>query len=134
SSNRGVDDTQVLAEIGSTKITAQEAARQAQRVLRGNQIPPDMIEIYLPQFIDQMIQQRALVYEFGRMGLTATDDEVLDSMKITYQQFFQNGQFTGKAQLESVLAQEGLTLQDAVDLERNNVLLTKIQDLEANAS
>jgi peptidyl-prolyl cis-trans isomerase D len=132
SSNR--TDDSILAEIGSSKVTALEAARQAQRIMRGNQIPPDMIEVYLPQFIDSMIQQRALVYEFTRQGLTATDDEVLDSMKIEYQQFFQNGQFTGKAQLEGMLAQEGLTLQDAVDLSRSGVLLTKIQNLIANAA
>jgi peptidyl-prolyl cis-trans isomerase D len=123
-------DDSILADIGGTKITAQEAAQQAQRVLRGNQIPPDMIEIYLPQFIDQMIQQRALIYEFGRLGLTATDEEVLNSMKIEYQQFFTNGQFTGKAQLEQMLAQQGLTLQDAVDLSRSGVVLQKIQDLQ----
>jgi len=134
SSTPKFEDNSVIAEIGGTKITAAEAAQRAERVLRGNQIPPQMIEVYMPQFIDQMIQQQALIYEFGRLGLTATDEEVLDSMKVTYQQFFQNGVFTGKAQMESILAQQGMTLQDAVDLERSNVLLNKIQDLQFNAA
>ena len=134
-SNSGrIDDNSNLANICGTKITAQEAAQQAQRILRGNQIPPDMIEVYLPQFIDNMIQQRALVCEFERMGLTATDDEVFDSMKVEYQQFFPNGQFTGKAQMEAMLAQQGLTLQDAIDLSRRGVLFSKIQDLEFNTA
>lgn len=134
SSTPKLEDDSILAEIGSKKITAQEAAQRAQRVLQGNQIPPDMIDVYMPQFIDAMIQQQALVYEFSRLGLKATDDEVLDSMKVTYQQFFQNGVFTGKAQLEAVLAQQGLTLQDAVDLERDNVLFTKIEDMAFNSA
>ncbi len=134
SSTPKFEDNSVIAEIGGTKITAAEAAQRAERVLRGNQIPPQMIEVYMPQFIDQMIQQQALIYEFGRLGLTATDEEVLDSMKVTYQQFFQNGVFTGKAQMESILAQQGMTLQDAIDLERSNVLLNKIQDLQFNAA
>ncbi len=134
SSNVRNDDGTIIAEIGGAKITAQEAAQQAQRILRGNQIPPEMIDVYVPQFIDQMIQQRALTYEFDRLGLKATDDEVLDDMKITYQQFFQNGQFTGKAQMEQMLAQQGMTLQDAVDMERNQVLFAKLQDLQYNTA
>ncbi len=128
------DDSSVIAEIGGAKITAQEAAQLAQRILRSNQIPPEMIDVYMPQFIDNMIQQRALAYEFARMGLTATDQEVLDAMKVEYQQFFTNGQFTGKAQMEAMLAQQGLTLQDAVDLTRNNVILQKVQDLQYNTA
>src|ERR1041384_2062072 len=73
-SNRN-DDSSVIAAIGGTKITGRGAAQQAQRILRGNQIPPDMIDVYMPQFIDQMIQQRALTYEFARIGVTATDQE-----------------------------------------------------------
>jgi peptidyl-prolyl cis-trans isomerase D len=129
-----IDDANTIAEVCGTKISAQEAATQAQRILRGNQIPPDMIDVYMPQFIDNMIQQRGLTCEFTRLGVGATDDEVLDSMKVTYQQFFQNGQFTGKAQMEQILAQQGMTLQDAVDMERNGVLFTKLQDLEYNTS
>jgi peptidyl-prolyl cis-trans isomerase D len=134
SSTQKFDDDTVLAEIGSKKITSQEAAVRAQRVLRGNQIPPEMIDVYMPQFIEQMIQQQAVVYEFQKLGLTASDDEVLDSMKVEYQQFFQDGVFTGKAQLEAMLAQEGMTLQDAVDLSRDGVLFSKIQDLAYNAA
>ena len=129
-----IDDGSILAEIGNKKITAQEAAQRAQRIMRGNQMPPEMIDVYMPQFIEGMIQQEALVYEFERMGLKATDEEVLDEMKIEYQQFFQNGVFTGKAQLEAMLAQEGLTLQDAVDLSRNGVLYSKIQNLAFNSA
>jgi peptidyl-prolyl cis-trans isomerase D len=134
SSGLRTDESGVIAEIGGTKITAQEALQQAQRILSSKQIPPELIDVYVPQFVESMIQQRALIYEFGRLGLTATDEEVLDSMKITYQQFFPNGQFTGKAQMEAVLAQQGLTLQDAVDMERNNILYSKLQDLEYNTS
>ncbi|MBZ5601570.1 MAG: peptidyl-prolyl cis-trans isomerase, partial [Acidobacteriia bacterium] len=129
-----IDDGSILAEIGSKKITAQEAAQRAQRVMRGNQLPPEMIDVYMPQFIDGMIQQEALVYEFERLGLKVSDEEVLDSMKIEYQQFFQNGAFTGKAQMEAMLAQEGMTLQDAIDLTRNGVLYDKIQNLAYNSA
>ena len=53
-----------------------------------------------------MIQQRALIYEFERLGLTATDDEVLSTLQAEYTQFFQNGQLI-KDQLAAALAQKG---------------------------
>jgi peptidyl-prolyl cis-trans isomerase D len=133
STNTNPDDP-VLANIGNSTITAQEAARQAQRILQGNQIPPDMIEVYLPQFVDSMIQQRALIYEFERMGLTATDDEVLAALQQGFPQAFTNGVLTGQAQLEAALAQQGMTLQDVIDATRSDVLLKKIQDLEFAAA
>src|SRR4029079_9549881 len=62
----------VLAEIGGSKITALDAQQQFQKISNGR-IPPELMEIYLPQFVDQMISQRAALYEANRLGLTATD-------------------------------------------------------------
>jgi peptidyl-prolyl cis-trans isomerase D len=128
-------DNQVLAEIGSTKITAQEMARDAQRML-GGRMPPDMVETYLPQFIDSRIQQSALVYEFERMGIAATDDEVLWEMMSQFPQLFPNGVLTdqGKNQLEAMLAQQGMTLQDMIDASRSAMTVNKIQNLEYEAA
>jgi len=119
----------VVAEIGSQKLTTMEVARQAQRILRGNQIPPEMMQTYVPQFVDSMIQQLAVNYEFERLGLTATDDEVLAALQNEYAQFFQNG-VLAKDQLQAVLAQQGMTLQDAIDLAHQQVILDKVQNIE----
>jgi len=128
SANNSPNDP-VVAEIGSQKLTAVEVARQAQRILRGNQIPPDMMATYVPQFVDSMIQQMAVNYEFERLGLTATDDEVLASLQAEYNQFFQNG-VLAKDQLQAALAQQGMTLQDAIDLAHQQVILDKVQNIE----
>lgn len=135
SSSATGNDDQVLAEVGSTKIMAQEIARDAQRIL-GGRMPADMLETYLPQFIDSRIQQRALVYEFERMGITATDDEVLADLTGQFPQLFQNGALTpsGKQQLEGMLAQQGMTLQDMIDATRSDVIVVKIQNLEYEAA
>jgi peptidyl-prolyl cis-trans isomerase D len=130
SNSRAATDETVLAEIGSEKVMAQDAARQAQRVLSGNKIPPDMIETYLPMFIESMIQQKAVLYEFERQGLGATDEEVRSNLYATYPGFFKDGQLVDKAQVEAVLAQEGQTLQDIVDDSRRDVILkTRIENI-----
>lgn len=123
----------VLAEVGGQKITAQDAAQAAQRML-GGRIDPGMLETYLPQFVDSMVQQRALVFEFKRLGVTATDQEVLSELQNQFPQAFQNGQFVGKDQLAAALAQNGMTLQDEVEAVRNDVILTKIQNLQYEAT
>ncbi len=135
SSTASNTNDQVLAEIGSTKITAQEMGRQAQRML-GGRMPADMVQTYLPQFIDSRIQQGALVYEFERMGVAATDDEVLWDLQSQFPQLFQNGSLSaqGKQQLEAMLAQQGMTLQDMIDATRSEMTLNKIQNLEYEAA
>jgi peptidyl-prolyl cis-trans isomerase D len=69
------------------------------------------------------------VYEFERLGLTATDDEVYAGMMGSYPQFFQNGQLVAKEQLEQALAQQGMTLQDSLDQQRADVILSKVQNV-----
>ena len=85
------------------------------------------MEIYLPQFVEQMVSQRAALYEAGRLGITATDDEALSNLVANYPQFFPNGSLASKDQFEAALAQQGITLQDVVDEAQDQVILRKLQ-------
>jgi peptidyl-prolyl cis-trans isomerase D len=119
-------DNPVLAEIGGKKITALEAQQLFQKTTQGR-IPPDLVEVYLPQFVEQMVSERAALYEANRLGISATDDEALSSIVANYPQFFPNGSLANKDQFETALAQQGLTLQDVVDAARDQVILHKMQ-------
>lgn len=116
----------VLAEIGSNKITALEAQQMFQKYSNGR-IPADLMEVYLPQFVEQMVSQRAALYEANRLGITATDDEALSNLVASYPQYFPNGSLASKDQFEAALAQQGITLQDVVDEARDQVILRKLQ-------
>lgn len=116
----------VLAEVGGQKITAQEAQQQFEKYSSGR-IPPDLMEVYLPQFVQQLISQRAALYEANRLGITATDDEALAGLVADFPQFFPNGTLASKDQFEAALAQQGITLQDVVDQARDQVILGKLQ-------
>ena len=119
-------DNSVLAEIGGKKITALEAQQLFQKTTQGK-IPPDLVEVYLPQFVEQMVSERAALYEANRLGITATDDEALSNIVANFPQFFPNGSLANKDQFETALAQQGLTLQDVVDEARDQVILHKMQ-------
>jgi len=127
-------DDAVVAEIGSYKVTTTEVLVQANRILGGQNIPPEMLEVYMPQFVDSMIQQRALVYEFQSLGITATDDETYNLMTAAFPQFFTNGVLNNKEQFESWLAQQGMTAEDAINTTRQQVILGKVQDMQFAAT
>jgi len=116
----------VVAEIGGHKITALEAQQLFQKYSSGR-IPPDLMEVYLPQFMTTMIAQKAALYEAGRLGITASDDEALSALVASYPQFFPNGSLASKEQFEGALAQQGITLQDVVDEAKDQVILRKLQ-------
>ena len=117
----------VLAEIGGQKITTLDAQNLFQKASAGRSIPPELLEIYLPQFVEQMVSQRAALYEANRLGIRATDEEALSGLMANYPQYFPNGALASKEQFEAALAQQGLTLQDVVDEARDNVILHKLQ-------
>ena len=62
------------------------------------------------------------------MEFEKTDDEVLIGLMSENPQFFQNGQLASKDQFEQSLAQQGMTLQDAVDNMRRQLILRKVQN------
>jgi peptidyl-prolyl cis-trans isomerase D len=116
----------VLADIGGRKITALEAQQLFQKYSAGR-IPAELMEVYLPQFVESMISQRAALYEAAQLGLTASDDEAFANLVANYPQFFPNGTLSSKDQFEQALAQQGITLQDVVDEAHDQVILRKLQ-------
>jgi peptidyl-prolyl cis-trans isomerase D len=119
-------DNPVLAEIGGQKITAQQAQQLFEKYSQGK-IPPDLMEVYLPQFVEQMVSERAALYEANRLGITATDDEALSNIVASYPQFFPNGALANTDQFQAALAQQGITLQDVVNEARDQIILHKLQ-------
>jgi peptidyl-prolyl cis-trans isomerase D len=119
----------ILADVGSSKVTLAETQVAIDRLVKAGRVPPDALETYLPQFVDQMIQERAVTDAFEQMGIRVTDEEVLIGLMSVYPQFFQNGKLTSKDQLEQQLASQGMTMQDGIDGMRLTLLLRKIQNI-----
>ncbi len=122
-------DEETIAEIGNTKLTAQEVKLQMLRILQTGQLPQEMIDVYVPQVVDEMVQQRAIVYEFGRQGLTVSDEEVLVGLESTNPQYFKDGALISKDEYEQRLAAQGMTMQDAVDDMRRQLMVRKVKNI-----
>jgi peptidyl-prolyl cis-trans isomerase D len=127
-SSTGVDN--VLAEVGGTAITSNDAKAAMDRLVAGGQMPRDAAEVYLPQLVDQMIQDRAAVYVFEKQGITVSDEEVLTGLMVVYPQFFKDGKLVAPDQLEQALQnQQGVTLAGGIELMRQQLLLRKVQNM-----
>jgi len=127
-SSSGVDN--VLAEVGNNTVTANDARAAVDRLVSGGQLPRDAAEVYLPQLVDQMIQDRAATYAFEKVGLTVTDEEVITGLMSVFPQYFKDGKLVAADQLEAALqSQQGLTLAAGVEEMRRQLLLRKVQNL-----
>ena len=78
----------VLAKVGSEEVTEQQVREQARQLIKrrfqGQNIPEEMMPMIMPQAIQQaannLIVQKAVVYEADKMGLGVNDDELRDYM------------------------------------------------------
>lgn len=118
----------VVAEIGNQKVTVDQVQNVMRNLMQARQIPPEMIAAYIPQMIDSMIAERAVVYEAQRQGFIITDQEVANFVQLNNQNFYQNGVFMKEA-VEQLLAQQGKTLNDFIDDIRSQLYLKKLQSV-----
>lgn len=122
-------DEATIAEVGNLKITAQEVVVAMSRIMQRGQLPANLIDMYVPQVVDQMVEQRAIEYEFARQGLTISDDEVLVGLETENPQSFKDGALVSKDEFEQRLAQQGMTLQDVVDQMRRQLMERKVENI-----
>ena len=89
----------VIAEVGKDSITLAEAQRLIQATVRGRQLPTEILPTYIPQMLDQMVTERAMVMEAERLGLQVSDAEVAEAIRQMVPSLFPDGKFVGKDSL-----------------------------------
>src|ERR1017187_3868707 len=128
--NTGSSSTDVvIADIGKDSIPLVEAQRMVQAAVRGRQLPVDILPTYIPQMIDQMVTERAMLLEAQRLGMQVSDAEVAESIRQMVPSLFPDGKFVGKDAYAAMLAQQNMTIdQFESDLKRQ-VLITRLRDI-----
>ena len=102
----------VVAQIGKETITMRDAQLAIQSVLKGRSVPPELVSLYVPQVIDQMITERTLAYEAQQLGLKVSDDDTFNVIRINMPQLFPDGKFVGRDTYAAVLAQQNLSIPE----------------------
>ena len=125
-------DTSTVAEVDGSSITTQELTRAIQSRMRNMQAGPDssrMIPLFAKPVLDEMILQRALVAQAGKLGLYVSDEELRQALQ-AIPTLYSNGSFLPQEQYEAVVQQiTGMTVTQFEEQMRQNILLEKIQDV-----
>jgi peptidyl-prolyl cis-trans isomerase D len=126
SSNRADDD--IIADIGKESITAREVQKTVQDAVRQKQIPAEMVSVYVPRVIDQLITDNALVYEAKRMGMNVSDEELATAIRSLLARFTGGGQ-PDKVVYERIINEQGMTIPEFENNVRKQMLLTRLQNV-----
>ncbi len=117
----------VVAEVGKEAITLPEIQRLIQNTMRGRQLPPEILPSYVPQMVDNMINERALAYEAERLGFEVTDAQIAEAIRTYVPNLFQDGKFLGKEAYASLLGQQNLTIPEFENDMRRQMLIARLR-------
>jgi peptidyl-prolyl cis-trans isomerase D len=119
----------VVAQIGSDKVTATEINQTIREMTQSRQLPAALLSIYAPQVIQQAINERALAWKAGQMGMKVSSDEaenaIIDSIPA---QYVKDGK-VDPAVLNSVLQQNNMTLADMRTAKIREMLVARLEEL-----
>jgi peptidyl-prolyl cis-trans isomerase D len=122
-------DTTVVASIGREALSSQEVSKQIQNMTRSRQLPAELLAIYVPQIVQQMINDRAMAYEANRLGIRVTSDEtenaILDSLPA---QIVKDGK-VDSATLNALLQQQGITMADLKDQMSRDLAINRLRQI-----
>ncbi|MBM3785905.1 MAG: hypothetical protein FJW30_16195 [Acidobacteria bacterium] len=100
----------VVAEVCGDKINAAEVQRQLQNQLRNRNLPAQMIQSYIPEFINQFVAERASACHAEEMGIRVTEEEVANAIRSMLPQILGGGY--NKELYTGFLREQGLTIPE----------------------
>jgi len=122
-------DSNIVANIGEYTVTAQDAQRVIANVMRGRNLPPEILNMYAPQMINNLIGQRAMAYEAKRLGFQATEADTAESVRRSLPpQIFKDGKLISKELYAQVLGEQGITIEEFEAEAAQQVLVNRLRD------
>jgi len=125
----GGSSDQVVAQVGKETITLNDVQKVVQNTLRSQKLPAEIIPNYIPQMVQDMVTQRALVYEAERLGFQVNDQDVRDAIKQMAPSLFPDGNFVGKDAYAAMLAQQNLTIPEFEESLRRDLLISRLRNI-----
>jgi peptidyl-prolyl cis-trans isomerase D len=131
--NTGPTGDNVLATVGDEKITSTDVERSLQNLTRGQQqsLPRSVMAMYVPSIVNQLIEAKAMAYQARQMGLQISDQELGDAISAEFTSAM-GGNFDMRT-YQLVLAQQGLTVGEFENQQREAMLASRLENLEAQS-
>jgi peptidyl-prolyl cis-trans isomerase D len=119
----------VVAEVGKDKILMPEVQKMIQMALRGQQLPPEFVPHYVPQIIQNMVSERAMIYEAKRLGFEVSDNDLASGIRAVIPSLFPDGKFVGKDAYAGYLAQQNMSIEEFETNMQRQLLLTRLRQV-----
>src|SRR5579859_7583391 len=128
----GPTDSNVVATVGDYTVTADEAQRVISNMLRGRNLPPEILTMYAPQMINNLIGERAMAYEAKRLGFQASETDTAEAVRHSLPpQLFKDGKLVSKDLYAQVLGEQGLTIEQFESDMAQQVIINRLRDMIA---
>jgi peptidyl-prolyl cis-trans isomerase D len=118
-----------VASVDGHDITVTDFQREFNEVTRNQAVPEMMRGIYARQILDQMIFQRALEYEAGRLGIQVTPDEQTEQLKQILPAAWVGGVWQKDRYVDEIQTRMGMTVEQFESAVRDQMLQQKFQRL-----
>jgi peptidyl-prolyl cis-trans isomerase D len=119
-----------VAKIGDETVTTKDIQQQLSQIERTNQVPPQLKGFYAQQILQQLVFQREIEYEAKRLGITVSDQERADRIKMYLPMAFNGGTFIGMDQYTALVQQRfQLPVATFEELIRQGLLEEKFRKL-----
>jgi peptidyl-prolyl cis-trans isomerase D len=119
----------VVADVGNSKVTVRDVQMAIRAQTRNREMPPGMLQHYVPQIIQQMITEKAMIYQAGRMGFVVSEADTAKAIRDQMPQLFPNGQFVGSEAYAAVLQQQEMTIPEFEEYMSNQILLNRLRSV-----
>jgi peptidyl-prolyl cis-trans isomerase D len=131
----------VVATVAGEPVTSEEVVNQGRAMLRqqfprGNPMAEQMLPYFNQRAMEQLISEKALLVGAQNVGLRVSDDELREEFEHGQysQTFFPNGKFIGQQKYEELLQEANLTPAKFEELEKNSLLIRKLQSMVGGAA
>jgi peptidyl-prolyl cis-trans isomerase D len=130
SNSTGEVSTDTVAKVGDANITMQEVRQQLDQVEQRNQVPKALESLYAQQILQQLVFEKEIEFEAGRLGITVSDQERADRIRQFLPTAFNGATFVGIDQYTAQVQQRfQLTVPVFEELIRKGLLEEKFRKL-----
>lgn len=122
-------DSNVLASLGKFTVTTQDLQQSIRTRFQNSPLSNDarLVPLVAKSVLDQMVLQRALTNQAGKMGLEVSDQELRHSLE-SIPWLYQNGTFVGIEQYQNVVYQQtGMSVAQFEEQLRQSLLQDKLR-------
>src|SRR5215831_4624201 len=131
----------VIATVGDQTVTVQDVERQARQMVR-QQFPKGgaqasmLLPFFTSRAAEDLISQKAILVEAGRLGLRVSDEELRDEIQHGQYAsiFFPDGKFVGQDAYEAMIQRAELTVPRFEQGVKEEILFNKLRALVSGSA